>query len=43
MIGAEQLSAKPIELIPCSGKLVIFEIDIDALLDAQPPAQAALF
>ncbi len=35
--------AKPLEVMPCPGKLGIFEIDIDALLDAPPPAQAALF
>jgi hypothetical protein len=29
--------------MPCSGKLGIFEIDIDALLNAPPPAQAELF
>ena len=36
-------NAKPIDLMPCPGKLGIFEIDMDALLDAPPPAQAALF
>lgn len=36
-------NAKPLELMPCPGKLGIFEIDMDALLDAPPPAQAALF
>ncbi|CEN55974.1 hypothetical protein [Candidatus Methylopumilus turicensis] len=35
--------AKPLALMPCPGKLGIFEIDIDALLDAPPPGQAALF
>jgi len=35
--------AKPLTLMPCSGKLGIFEIDMDALLDAPAPAQAALF
>jgi hypothetical protein len=35
--------AKPLALMPCPGKLGIFEIDINALLDAPPPAQAALF
>lgn len=34
---------KPLALMPCSGKLGIFEIDIDALLNAPPPAQAELF
>jgi hypothetical protein len=29
--------------MPCSGKLAIFKIDMDALLDAPPPAQVALF
>jgi hypothetical protein len=38
MAEPEQLSAELIELMPCSGKLVIFEIAMDALLDAQPPA-----
>jgi hypothetical protein len=36
-------NAKPLELMPCPGKLGIFEIDMDALLDAPPPSQAALF
>lgn len=36
-------NAQPLELMPCPGKLGIFEIDMDALLDAPPPAQAALF
>ena len=36
-------NAKPIDLMPCAGKLGIFEIDMDALLDAPLPAQAALF
>jgi hypothetical protein len=35
--------AKPLDLMPCPGKLGIFEIDTDALLDAPPPAQATLF
>ncbi len=35
--------AKPLTLMPCPGKLGIFEIDMNALLDAPPPAQAALF
>lgn len=35
--------AKPLTLMPCPGKLGVFEIDMDALLDAPPPAQAALF
>jgi hypothetical protein len=29
--------------MPCPGKLGIFEINMDALIDAPPPAQAALF
>ena len=36
-------NAKPLELMPWPGKLGIFEIDMDALLDAPPPVQAALF
>lgn len=35
--------AKPLALMSYPGKLGIFEIDIDALLDAPTPAQAALF
>jgi hypothetical protein len=35
--------AKPLPLIPCRGKLGIFEIDIDALLVAPPAGQAELF
>lgn len=35
--------AKPLPLMPCPGKLGIFEIDMDAMLGAPPPAQAALF
>lgn len=31
-------NAKPLDLMPCHGKLGIFEIDMDALLDAPPPA-----
>ncbi|WP_051901486.1 hypothetical protein [Methylotenera sp. L2L1] len=34
---------RPLPLMPCSGKLGIFEIDIDALLNAPPAAQAELF
>ena len=36
-------NAKPLELMPCPGKLGIFEIDMGALLDAPPPAQTSLF
>jgi hypothetical protein len=36
-------NTKPLEIMPCPGKLGIFEIDMDALLDAPTPAQAALF
>lgn len=36
-------NARPLALMPCPGKLGIFEIDMDALLNAPPPAQAALF
>jgi len=36
-------NTKPLELMPCPGKLGIFEIDMDALIDAPTPAQAALF
>jgi hypothetical protein len=36
-------NAQPLELLPCPGKLGIFEIDMDALLDAPLPAQAVLF
>ena len=35
--------ARPLPLIPCAGKLGIFEIDVDALLAAPPPAQSELF
>jgi len=35
--------ARPLPLMPCAGKLGIFEIDIDKLLTAPPAAQAALF
>lgn len=35
--------AQPLSLMPCRGKLKVFEIDFDALLDAPPPAQAGLF
>jgi hypothetical protein len=35
--------ARPLPLMPCPGKLGIFEIDIDALLAAPPAAQAELF
>ncbi len=36
-------NAKPLPLLPCPGKLGIFEIDMDALLNAPPPAQSELF
>ncbi len=36
-------NAKPLPLMPCSGKLGIFEIDMDVLLNAPPPAQTELF
>lgn len=35
--------ARPLPLMPCAGKLGIFEIDIDKLQAAPPAAQAALF
>lgn len=35
--------ATPLALMPCLGKLGIFEIDVDALLAAPPAAQAELF
>ncbi|SDK16186.1 hypothetical protein SAMN05192566_0404 [Methylophilus rhizosphaerae] len=35
--------ATPLPLMPCAGKLGIFEIDIDQLLAAPPAAQAELF
>ncbi|WP_029148584.1 hypothetical protein [Methylophilus sp. 5] len=35
--------ATPLALMPCAGKLGIFEIDIDKLLAAPPAAQAELF
>ncbi|MGP1718591.1 MAG: hypothetical protein ACTS9Y_15570 [Methylophilus sp.] len=35
--------ARPLPLLPCAGKLGIFEIDIDKLLAAPPAAQQALF
>lgn len=35
--------ATPLPLMPCRGKLGIFEVDIDALLVAPPPTQAELF
>jgi hypothetical protein len=35
--------ARPLPLMPCAGKLGIFEIDIDQLLAAPPAAQKALF
>lgn len=36
-------NARPLSLIPCRGKLGIFDIDIDALLSAPPAAQVELF
>jgi hypothetical protein len=30
-------------LMPCPGKLGIFELDVDALLNAPPAAQSELF
>jgi len=35
--------ATPLPLMPCAGKLGIFEIDIDKLLAAPPAAQSELF
>jgi len=35
--------ATPLALMPCPGKLGIFEIDVDELLAAPPAAQAELF
>ncbi|MFD0913039.1 hypothetical protein [Methylophilus luteus] len=35
--------ARPLPLMPCAGKLGIFEIDTDQLLTAPPAAQKALF
>jgi hypothetical protein len=35
--------ARPLALIPCRGKLGIFEINVDELLAAPPAAQAELF
>lgn len=35
--------AQALPLMPCRGKLKIFEIDFDDLLDAPPPAQIDLF
>lgn len=35
--------ARPLPLMPCAGKLGIFEIDTDQLLAAPPAAQKALF
>ncbi|MFD1121668.1 ASCH domain-containing protein [Methylophilus flavus] len=35
--------ARPLPLIPCAGKLGIFEIDVDKVLAAPPAAQKALF
>lgn len=35
--------ATPLPLLPCAGKLGIFELDVDKLLAAPPAAQAKLF
>jgi hypothetical protein len=35
--------ARPLALMPCPGKLGIFELDVDALLNAPPAAQSELF
>jgi hypothetical protein len=35
--------ARPLPLMPCAGKLGIFEIDVDKVLAAPPAAQKALF
>ncbi|HSI28374.1 MAG TPA: ASCH domain-containing protein [Methylophilus sp.] len=35
--------ARPLPLMPCAGKLGIFEIDIDRVMAAPPAAQKALF
>jgi hypothetical protein len=35
--------ARPLPLMPCAGKLGIFEIDMDKLLATPPAAQKALF
>ena len=35
--------ARPLPLLPCAGKLGLFEIDVDSLLNAPPAAQAELF
>lgn len=35
--------ARPLTLMPCRGKLGIFEIDVDELLAAPPAAQTELF
>jgi hypothetical protein len=35
--------ATPVALMPCRGKLGMFDIDLDALLAAPPAAQAQLF
>lgn len=35
--------ARPLPLMPCAGKLGIFEIDIDKAMAAPPAAQKALF
>lgn len=35
--------AMPLPLMPCAGKLGLFEIDVDQLLAARPAAQATLF
>lgn len=35
--------ARPLALMPCPGKLGIFEIDMDVLFNAPPPPQSELF
>lgn len=35
--------ASPLAFIPCRGKLGIFNVDMDALLDSRPVAQSELF
>lgn len=35
--------AQPMPLLPCRGKLKIFEIDVDALIDVPPPVQRGFF
>lgn len=42
-LSIEQPYAKPLVLMPCPGKVGFLRMVWDALLDAPPPAQAALF